>query len=183
MSLSILRERPLPSFNICIREKNNPFLFCLSFSSHKKINLTLQTRSLMLKKLNNNALKQFELINYLFDRIKIVRTIPNWIFFNIPGVAWAVLQTPLSMIHTLSNSSFSSKSSKYVHLQTVWARDQKFWENVHFPVTCNVSCVTCHMSPIKYRVSQFLFVFGQSRWATWWRVCYQWGLRRLVLLT
>ena len=68
-------------------------------------------------------------------------------FFNRPGVAGAVLQTPFWLIHSLTNSSFSSKYSRHLHSQTVWARDLEFWENVHLPwcVTCHISHVTGHM--------------------------------------
>ena len=39
-------------------------------------------------------------------------------------------------------------------------------------ITCHMACVTCH----------FIFFFsGQSGGASWWRVCYQRGLPRLVL--
>ena len=42
----------------------------------------------------------------------------------------------------------------------------------------HVSCVTCHKS----HVTIIIFVFGQSGEAYRWRVCYQRGLPRLVLL-
>ena len=54
-------------------------------------------------------------------------------------------------------------------------------------VTCLVSHVTCHMSRFTCRVSHvfcllfFSFFLKQSGGASWWRVCYQWGLPRVVL--
>ena len=80
-----------------------------------------------------------------------------------PGVAGTVLQTFLWLIDWLTNSSFSSKSSRHLHSKTVWARDLKCWENVHLPphVTCHVSHVMCHM--------------WQSCGPSRWRVCYQLG--------
>ena len=45
-------------------------------------------------------------------------------------------------------------------------------------VTCRVSLVTCHVSHVTCPVSDF---FLQSGEASQGRVCYQWGLPRLVL--
>ena len=47
--------------------------------------------------------------------------------FNRPGVAKAVLQIPLSLIHSfMSESSFLKISSKHCLSQTVIARELKF---------------------------------------------------------
>ena len=43
------------------------------------------------------------------------------------------------------------------------------------PVTCHMSHVTCHMSLFFY----FFLLSGET---SWWRVCYQRGLPRLVSL-
>ena len=44
-------------------------------------------------------------------------------------------------------------------------------------VRCHVSHVICHMSGVTCHMSHlFLFFFGQSGEAYWWRVCYQRGL-------
>ena len=43
------------------------------------------------------------------------------------------------------------------------------------PLTCHVSGVICHMSRVTCH-----FLFGQRCEASQWRVCYQWGLPRLV---
>ena len=45
-------------------------------------------------------------------------------------------------------------------------------------VTCHMSRTTCHMSLI---TCMYIFFWGQSGEASRWRVCYQWGLPRLVL--
>ena len=47
-------------------------------------------------------------------------------------------------------------------------------------VTCHVSCVTCHMSHVTCHM--FFFFFSQSGEASLWKVCYQRGLPRLVLM-
>jgi hypothetical protein len=73
-----------------------------------------------------------------------------WIgsIFTRPGVAGAVLQTALSFINSLGNSSLVEISSE--QLQTVQARDLKFWHNDRLPlyVMCHLSwfSVTCHDS-------------------------------------
>ena len=67
---------------------------------------------------------------------------------NRPGVAGPVLKTPLLLIHSVSQWSFSLQSSKHHNSQTVRARDLKFWDNVHHPL-----CVTCHMSRVIFHVS------------------------------
>ena len=99
------------------------------------------------------------------------------------------------LIHSLSDSSFSSDSSEHLQSHTVRARDLKLWENVLItqPVTCHVShvtChmlyVTCHMSHVKchFKETKYIFVlifFLQIGGASGWRVCYQQGLLRLVL--
>ena len=53
------------------------------------------------------------------------------------------------------------------------------------PVTCQVSLVICHVSHVTCQVSYvmslfFLFFFGQSDEAYWWRICYQQGLPHLI---
>ena len=66
---------------------------------------------------------------------------------NRPGVAGAVLKTPLSLIDWFLNPPFSSKYSKYHTSQTIRARDLQFWDNLHQPlcVTCHMLHVTCHV--------------------------------------
>ena len=97
-----------------------------------------------------------------------------WFFlydFNRPGISWLFYQNLCdSFIHSLSDWSCSSKSSRHLQSQAVWARDLKFLENVHLPpcvichmshvmchmscVTCHVSCVMCHMSCVICHMSQ-----------------------------
>ena len=88
-------------------------------------------------------------------------------------------------------------SSKHCQSQTGRARELKFWENLHptqcvlchvshvmchlSHVTCHLSHVTCHMSHVTCQ--SYLYHFkkiGQSGGASWWRVCYQRSLPRLV---
>ena len=99
----------------------------------------------------------------------------GWIF-NRPGVAGAVLLTALSFIHnfihSLTQSSFTSRSSKHHKSQTGRARKLTIWDNVHpstmchmSGVTCQVSHVICHVSGVTYQVSHdtfFFFCFWQS---------------------
>ena len=111
-----------------------------------------------------------------------------FLLFNRPGLAGAVLQTPLSFIHSFINqfseSSFSSRYSNHFPDHTVRANELKFWENIHHMsyVTCHMSHVTRHMSHVLCHVSLLLlFIFvGKSCGASWWRVCYQRGLPHLI---
>ena len=47
-------------------------------------------------------------------------------------------------------------------------------------VMCHILCVTCHILCVMFHnfISNF---FGQNGRASWWRVCYQQGLPRIVL--
>ena len=114
---------------------------------------------------------------------------------NRPGVAGAVLQAPLSLIHSFCRSAYSFKSSKYHTTQTVMVRELTFWENAHphnmshvkchvSHVMCHMSIVTCHVSHVMCNMAQlYIYFFPLFFWqigeAFWWRVCYQWGLPRL----
>ena len=105
-----------------------------------------------------------------------------------PGVAGAVLKTPSSLIDWLSDSSFSSKSSRHLYSKSY---ELGTW-NCSPPSKCHishvmfhVSHVTCHVSRVTYHMSHVkchIFLFLQSGWACWWRVCYQRGVPRLVFL-
>ena len=85
------------------------------------------------------------------------------VIFNGTGVAEAVLQTPPSLINSfinwLSESSFSSKSSRHCLSQTVRGSGLNFWQNVQpLPhVTCYMSCVPCPVpsSFTSFTVSEF----------------------------
>ena len=51
-------------------------------------------------------------------------------------------------------------------------------------VMCHVSLIMCHMSPVTCHMSLFFYPsekIGHSGGSSQWRVCYQWGLPRLVL--
>ena len=62
--------------------------------------------------------------------------------FNRPGVAGAVLQTPLFLIHSFIYSStgcvWKKKTSVHLHSQSIKAQKLKFWEMVDLlqPVMC-----------------------------------------------
>ena len=108
----------------------------------------------------------------------------NWqldFFFKYLSTISTYLQTPPSLIDSFIRSPFSSRSSEHHYTQTVRARGLKFWQNVLPPprVTCHVSGVMCHMSPIFFFFFCYL-LFGQSDGASQWRVCYQPGLPHLV---
>ena len=80
-------------------------------------------------------------------------------------------QTPHNSV--VSQSSFSSRSSKHHKSQTSIAIDLKFLYNTHHlsRVMCHMSCVMSHLSSVF-----FLHIGGASLW----RVCYQRVLPRLV---
>ena len=104
---------------------------------------------------------------------------------NRPAVAGALLQTASSLIDFkwLTEWSFSSQSSRYHKSLTLRARELDFLENVHPPqyATCHLSLVTCHVSHARcHMLCVTSEVAGVSGGASWWRVCYQWGLPCLV---
>ena len=133
--------------------------------------------------------------NHVIDSLFCI----SYPLFNRPGVATAVLQSPPWFIKWVSHPLLQI-SFKLCQSQTERARDLKFWENVHptLCVLCHVSCVTCHVSRVTYHLSDvkifflhfffssfFSFFFHpkkivQSGGPSWWRVCYQRGLPRLV---
>ena len=50
-------------------------------------------------------------------------------------------------------------------------------------ITCQISHFTCHLSCITFQVSHvthFFLLFFLLESGSWWRVCYQWGLPRIV---
>ena len=79
----------------------------------------------------------------------------------------------------LSHWCFSSKSSKHHKSQTIRARELKFWHNVQHlsHIACHVSLFMCHMSHVTCHMSH-VFLGGASQW----RVCYQLGRPREVLV-
>ena len=64
---------------------------------------------------------------------------------NRPGVARAVLQTPLLFIKW----SFLKITSKHCLSQAVRARDLKSWHNIH-----HLQCVRCHICHMSYVTCQ-----------------------------
>ena len=93
----------------------------------------------------------------LVNKNLIYKTCVSYIF-NRPGVAGAVLQSPLLLIRWVGNSSYVKISSKHLHFQTVRARELKLLEKVHLPqrFECYVSHVTCHMSRVTCHVSHVM---------------------------
>ena len=85
----------------------------------------------------------------------------------------------LWLFHLLSRSWFGKISSLNLNSQIIGTKELKFWEKVDLLplVTCQVSHVTCHMSHVACHMS---FFFWQSGEASQWRLCYHWGLPRLV---
>ena len=97
------------------------------------------------------------------------------IIINRPGVAGAVLKSPLSLIDLLVEPSFSLNI-----FQTLLIPNQKSWnfERMFIPhyvscVMCHMSHVTCHLLQVTYHMLFFLFNFFIyiNEWAGWWRVC------------
>ena len=70
------------------------------------------------------------------------------------------------------------ESSRHCPFQTIRARTLTFWENVHPP-----QCITCHLSGVQCQVSSVIIfiIFFTNVGASLWRVCYQRGIRCLVL--
>ena len=85
-------------------------------------------------------MEEYLVHSLILDGIALVRQWLRILILNRPGVAGAVLQTPLKSIQRLTNPS--------LQYQTERARDLKFWDTVNHPL-----CVTCHMSGVWYHVS------------------------------
>ena len=104
------------------------------------------------------------------------------LLFYWPGIAQAVVQTPLSLIPPNLQNILNQK---WLKLGT-WHFERRF---IHLTPTviCHVSHVTCHISRVMCHVSHVTFFFflfsGQFSEAYRWRVCYQRGLPRLVYFT
>ena len=80
--------------------------------------------------------------------------------FNRPDVAGAVLQSPRSLIDSLSDPLVQI-SSKHCQSQTGRAWELKFWENVHPTcVMCQVSHVTCHMWHVMCHLEKVVELVG-----------------------
>ena len=80
------------------------------------------------------------------------------IIFNRPGVGGTVLRTPLSLINGLTKSSFLQMLPVHLHSQTVSARELKFLEKVHLPLSCVICPLIWDMCPMSC-VTFFFFLF------------------------
>ena len=118
------------------------------------------------------------------------------VLFNRSGVAGAVLQSPPSIIKIINwliewlSNLLVQIYSNHCQSQIGGARELTFWEHVHCTlcvichvshVTCQFLCVNCHVSRVTCHTKNVLKNIGQRDWASWWSVCYQQGLPRLVL--
>ena len=92
---------------------------------------------------------------------------------NRPRVAGAVKHLHNSLRHC-TNWWFVKISSKYLHSQTIRAKELKFLEKVHqpLPVTYHVSCVTCHMSHVTLFFWQLskVVIGGSTGSSFYWQV-------------
>ena len=103
---------------------------------------------------------------------------------NRPGVAGAVLQTPLRLIewvtdHFPPNDQFTVNRKP---LELGGGNFYTMFSTSH--VSHFISNVTCHVSCVRWKVFflSVLFCFLlHICGASWWRVCYQWGRPHLVL--
>ena len=79
---------------------------------------------------------------------------------NRPGVAGALLQTPPSLINSVTHWCYSFRSSEHHKSQTAIARELTFWENVHTRpcVMRHVAHITCEMSPVMCHLSPYFFI-------------------------
>ena len=112
----------------------------------------------------------------------------NQIVLYMPGDIWCTYKPPAMchMSHVRCHTLLFNLS------QTVKARDLQFWHNIHYTlwvqflmsgVTCQVSRVTYHWSCVMCHllcVICNIYLFLQSGWVGWLRLCYQQGLPCLV---
>ena len=102
------------------------------------------------------------------------------IIINGPGVAGAVLQTPLSFVDSLIRSVILFLKI----FKTLSIPNHKNWGEIlresWTPTICHMSCVTCHVSHVMCHVSGVKCHFFLSGGASLGRVCYQQGLPCLV---
>ena len=111
---------------------------------------------------------------------------------NRPSVAGAVLQSPPSLINSVSQSSFKSKYLPNTLNRKPEELGSWDFEIMFIPhcftcqvshVTCQVSGVTCHLPRVIYFLCLIFYKkinslkkIGQSGGASGWRICYQQGL-------
>ena len=109
-------------------------------------------------------------------------------FFN-HSITNLHLNIKTSFIQETLNLSMCADSSANSSTNTKIRKksEEKKWVMHHMSgVMCHLSCVMCHLSCVTCHVScvtchPFLFKKNQSGGASQWRVCYQWGLPRIVL--
>ena len=95
--------------------------------------MTIHTDSIQFMTIHNDSWK-FTTIHKNSSHFMTTYEDSWWcMIINRPGVAGAVLQTPLSLINSLTDSWFVEISSVHLHYQTITAREMKFWEKVHLP--------------------------------------------------
>ena len=95
---------------------------------------------------------------------------------NRPGVAGAVLQSPLLLIHSFNNWFSDPFPPNLQNIRTPKPEELGSWnfERMFTPhhlwivcqvsgVTCQVSHVRCHMSGVKFFSSYFLFLFSSYK--------------------
>ena len=104
--------------------------------------------------------KTFNVSFGFFQKLAFKKICNNRSFYQ-NWCSWGCSKLPLSLITWLRESSFSWKSSKHLHSQTVRARKLKFLENFHFPpcVTCHMSHVICAMSCV---INKLNFFFSEK---------------------
>ena len=92
-------------------------------------------------------------------------------FFNRPGVAGAILQTPLIFFDLLTDSLILCENIFNKHsLPNRKSSGTDILRERSPPLTCHVSCVTCHMSHVTCHVScgQCHFdLFLKLFWTKW----------------
>ena len=114
-------------------------------------------------------------------RLKIVKQ-NNQLFFDMPGVAGAVLQTHYNS--SIQSLILCGIIFRIPSLPTVRARKLKLWERIRFP---HLSCVKCHMPHATCHMSHASIIYfhfiGQNGETSQWRVCYHWGCPVFFLYT
>ena len=96
--------------------------------------------------------KPYDLFDVLLSQVRLIMKSESYKYklpksgfvFNRSGVASAVLQTPLSLIHSFIHSSISSKSSKNDYTQTVRTTELQILRESSAPTSFHISGVRCH---------------------------------------
>ena len=117
-----------------------PFLI-YEFSITKSHAITVTKKMMMMKiyskHLHSQIVRARELKFWAKVHFSHLSFVPLCIF-NIPSVAWAVLQSPLSLIISIIQSSFRSVSSRQCRSHMSHVRCKVSYVTCHVPgVTCN----------------------------------------------